>query len=193
MDTMTLLFACHAWITASYILLCQRPHCLNCLFLSSPPDHLWGSVADTAPSSDPFSLVCASSFSSFPAHSCLFTSLKLPTPLTPAQSFSCSLQLTISCSLLLWSRETPVLCQQPATWPTGWQFLPFVCDVTIPEPFQTSVCTRAACYFPRIEHHLPLLHFPFPPLSWSPALWPSPSSSLPPSPFSTFILILFSL
>lgn len=65
-----LLFACHAWITASFVFSCQRPYCLC---LSPPPDQPWGSVVDGAPSSNPLSLVCAPGFSSPPAHSCLFS------------------------------------------------------------------------------------------------------------------------
>lgn len=186
-----LLFACHAWITASYILLCQRPYCLC---LSPPPDQLWGSVADRAPSSNPLSLVCAPGFSSLPAHSCLFTSLKLPSPLSSASSVSCSLLPTIPCSLLLRSRESAILCKLPATWSTGEQFLLLLWDLTVAEPFKTFISITKGCSFTRIESHLPLLAFPFPshaliscPLTLTllfstlnyPLYSPSPSTSFP--------------
>ena len=158
-----LLFACHAWITASYILLCQKPYCLR---LSPPPDQLWGSAADRAPSSTPLSLVCAPDFSSLPARSCLFTSLKLPSPLCSAPSFllSHSLLLTICLSLLHQSRQSALLCKRLATWSPGQQFLPLLCHLTVPEPFQIFISTTAGCSSTRIDPLPPPFTFPFPSL-----------------------------
>lgn len=152
-----LLFACHAWITASYILLCQRP---CCLCLSPPPDQLWGSVADGAPSSNPLSLVCAPGFSSLPAHSCLFTSLQLPTPL---HGFVCLLLPPARYPPLFAPLEQGVCFFVRAA--CYMRRIVFAVAVTphscwALRDFLISITTGWS--FMRIESHLPLLAFPYP-------------------------------
>lgn len=153
------LFAGHAWITASYILLFQRPYCLC---LSPPPDQLWGSVANGAPSSNPLSLVCAPGFSSLPAHSCLFTSLQLPSPRRTASSVSCSLLLAILRSLLLRSRESACPHELPATWSSAEQFLLPLWHLTVAEPSETFISITTGWSFMRIEARLTPLALPCP-------------------------------